>query len=656
VTTTVSYLYVAPDLRHAGAFADDALAATTERHHLTIAPPVLQAADGTVAELSRSGTAGAVVELAAGLPSRAQLSFLTAVLQSGRRAWIYWPHEAAIECVDTERLDSLKRHVDGVKWLTRICVPLDRAAELWGRAPTGLRWVYRGEFPVRRGDILTKLTLLAMRAQPVPFAELAGREGHRVFAGTGVYLRSDYWNSGSAGDRAARVAADLATSCDQFVCLTPHHDAALAATRLQQVVMDAPRRTDGEDAIVLASTHYWPIVKVVCQTLRPAYLYDRGAAGQTVGAEISQLLNLPYIVDYRGAGALVCEALGGAAPFYPEIYTQAEELTLRQATVVLVSSDALRDELIGRGIDGARILVAPCGAVAARLTEWADRQREHAAGTSSITTGDAYKDRVQDQWNQNPVGSQHARESQPHTLDWFREVERHRYGPYAPWMPEVMEFSRHAGHDVLEIGGGVGTDLAQFAMHGARVTDVDLAAGHLRLAEENFTLRGLNGTFIHHDAESLPFPDAMFDLVYSNGVLHHTPNTAAVVREIHRVLRPGGRAIVMLYAENSLHYWRKLVWLFGVKARQLDRVSMGEIMSRQVERSANEARPLVKVYTRRRAAALFQAFERVEIVQRQLQREELPDVLRWALPPIERRFGWNLIVKASKQHGNGSRG
>src|SRR5205814_3025353 len=174
-------------------------------------------------------------------------------------------------------------------------------------------------------------------------------------------------------------------------------------------------------------------------------------------------------------------------------------------------------------------------------------------------------------------------------------------------MPEVMEFARHAGEDVLEIGGGIGTDLAQFAANGARVTDVDLAAEHLRLAEENFRLRGLNGTFVHHDAESLPFDDASFDLVYSNGVLHHTPNTASVVDEIHRVLRPRGRAIVMLYAEGSLHYWRKLVWLFGVKGRLLDTVSMGEIMSRQVERSANDARPLVKVYTKRRAAALFKA-------------------------------------------------
>jgi len=201
---------------------------------------------------------------------------------------------------------------------------------------------------------------------------------------------------------------------------------------------------------------------------------------------------------------------------------------------------------------------------------------------------------------------------------------------------------------VLEIGGGMGTDLAQFAAHGATVTDLDLSAGHLQLAEENFRLRGLRGRFIHHDAETLPFDDGSFDLVYSNGVLHHTPNTVAVVGEIRRVLRPGGRAIVMFYAESSLHYWRNLVWAIGVKQALLDRESMAEIMSRSVERTANDARPLVKVYTRSGLRTLFKEFVNVEIVQRQLLADELPRLLSWTLPASERRLGWNLIVKAAR--------
>src|SRR5262249_10262675 len=269
-------------------------------------------------------------------------------------------------------------------------------------------------------------------------------------------------------------------------------------------------------------------------------------------------------------------------------------------------------------------------------------------GAPQVDTGDAYKGEVQKQWNANPVGSETARAGQPHTLEWFRDVERYRYQVYARWMPEVMEFAKHAGERVLEVGGGMGTDLAQFASHGALVTDVDLSAGHLQLAQENFRLRGLGGAFMHHDAESLPFDDASFDLVYSNGVLHHTPNTRRAVAEIRRVLRPGGRVIAMVYAENSLQYWRNLVWHLGLKDGDLASRSMGDIMSRTVERSGNDARPLVKVYTKARLRSLFSDFRDIQIVHRQLSPELVPRHLSILRPVIERVAGWNLILKACK--------
>ena len=266
-----------------------------------------------------------------------------------------------------------------------------------------------------------------------------------------------------------------------------------------------------------------------------------------------------------------------------------------------------------------------------------------------ITTGDAYKDQVQNQWNSNPVGPQYAKVHRPHTLEWYKEIEAHRYGVYGPWMLEVMEFAEHKGHDLLEIGAGIGTDLSQFARHGANVTDLDLSAGHMAHARENFALRGLHARFVHHDAERLPFDDNSFDVVYSNGVLHHTPNTRQVVAEIKRVLRPGGKAIIMMYAEDSLHYWLKLVWQLGLNEKRLLRQSMHDIMSETVEITANDAKPLVKVYTRRRLRELFAGFDDISIVKRQLMAVELPDWLKWMpLDTAERLMGWNLIIKARK--------
>jgi glycosyltransferase involved in cell wall biosynthesis/ubiquinone/menaquinone biosynthesis C-methylase UbiE len=239
-----------------------------------------------------------------------------------------------------------------------------------------------------------------------------------------------------------------------------------------------------------------------------------------------------------------------------------------------------------------------------------------------VATGDACKDEVQ-----------------RHPKEYFLEAERYRYGTYAPWMPETMEFDRHGGKELLEIGGGMGTDLAQFAAHGARVTDVDLSSGHLKLAKENFAARGLQGRFILQDAESLVFEDNRFDVVYSNGVLPHTPNTRQVVREIFRVLKPGGRVIVMVYAENSLHYWRNQVWNIGLREGLLRKYSMGEIMSRSMERSDDAAaHPLVKVYTKERLRQLFDGFVDIEIVQR------------------GKIMGWNLILKARKPTQGVSRG
>jgi SAM-dependent methyltransferase len=136
--------------------------------------------------------------------------------------------------------------------------------------------------------------------------------------------------------------------------------------------------------------------------------------------------------------------------------------------------------------------------------------------------------------------------------------------------------------------------------------------------------------------------------VYSNGVLHHTPNTSRAVAEIRRVLKPGGRVIAMVYAEHSLQYWRNLVWHYGMKGGDLASRSMGEIMSRSVERTGNDARPLVKVYTKPRLQALFDQFGDIRIVQRQISPELVPRRLRRLLPVVERLAGWNLIIKARK--------
>jgi glycosyltransferase involved in cell wall biosynthesis/ubiquinone/menaquinone biosynthesis C-methylase UbiE len=388
------------------------------------------------------------------------------------------------------------------------------------------------------------------------------------------------------------------------------------------------------------------------QVLSPALTADEAAAAAAVSRERA-VLCAPGDVDQfvRAVVALVrrpelARALGrNAHDAARDHYSWARHVAnlwmfLAGATASDIAPDLRRKPKPAEGPAQDAMALAAAGRPSGKLMP-----PQHI-----VATGDAYKDQVQRQWNNDPAGSHYVSEAPDHTKEWFLEAEQYRYSSYAPWMRETMEFDRHQGKELLEIGGGMGTDLAQFAIHGATVTDVDLSSGHLKLAKENFAVRGLRGEFVQQDAESLVFGDNAFDVVYSNGVLHHTPNTRHVVEEIFRVLKPGGRAIVMVYAEDSLHYWRNLMWNIGLKEGQLRKYSMGEIMSRTVERSDNAAaHPLVKAYTRAGLRQLFDGFVDIEILQRQMEAGAVPRVL--AFVPrrnLAKIMGWNLVIKARK--------
>lgn len=261
--------------------------------------------------------------------------------------------------------------------------------------------------------------------------------------------------------------------------------------------------------------------------------------------------------------------------------------------------------------------------------------------------------RAREQWGQDPCGASTAREHDFGTREFFDAVERYRYTDYAPWMPQLMGFDQFAGASLLEIGCGMGTDLLQFARGGALCTGVDLTPRSVEITRHRFALYGLPGSFMISDGESLPFKANSFDVVYSNGVLHHTPDTQGAVNEIHRVLRPGGTAKVMLYHRNSLNYWVDIVLRRGIVGGEyLGGRSSEEIMSRVVEFNEHGGRPLVKVYSRRQARELFRQFKEVSLDVEQLTRADLrflsPLVSESLFTRLAHRIGWNVIITAVK--------
>src|SRR5437660_5778785 len=170
----------------------------------------------------------------------------------------------------------------------------------------------------------------------------------------------------------------------------------------------------------------------------------------------------------------------------------------------------------------------------------------------SIVEDTELKQRVREFWQKHPCGSKFS-DAEIGTREFFDRVEQHRYEK--EWhIPAAADFASTRGLRVLEIGCGVGTDGLQFARAGATYTGVDLTEAAVDLARRNFESAGMPGEFRVSDAEKLDFTDESFDIVYSHGVLHHTPDIEAAIHEIRRVLKPDGQAMLMLYHRGSYNY------------------------------------------------------------------------------------------------------
>jgi SAM-dependent methyltransferase len=272
-------------------------------------------------------------------------------------------------------------------------------------------------------------------------------------------------------------------------------------------------------------------------------------------------------------------------------------------------------------------------------------------------------------------------EAQHVSREEFARITARRYA-LEPDILEQAEFERWTRRDVLEAGCGIATDGMQFVRAGARYTGVDFSSTALETAERRVWLEGGSAHFVRGSVTDLPFPDASFDLVYSNGVIHHVPDTARAIAEFHRVLRPGGTALVMVYHRASLNFFvsimtvRRLIvplLLVPGAAAAITRVT-GErpgvieghrallvaygrryltdpalFLSNNTDGPGN---PLSKVYTAAGMRAAFGCFGDVRTEVRFLNLRAYPLGERLERLPIiqrlGRRAGWHLWVRAVK--------
>jgi len=176
-----------------------------------------------------------------------------------------------------------------------------------------------------------------------------------------------------------------------------------------------------------------------------------------------------------------------------------------------------------------------------------------------IQDDESIKKSVQDFWNNRPCNIRHSK----HTIgtkEYFDEVEQKKY-LVEPHIPDFAQFNieKWKGKKVLEIGCGIGTDSINFARAGVDLTVIEFSRESLELCKKRFDVFNLRATFILGDVEKLSefLPKQKFDLIYSFGVIHHTPNPAKAFKEISGYMDSNTELRVMLYSKISF----KLFWV-----------------------------------------------------------------------------------------------
>jgi ubiquinone/menaquinone biosynthesis C-methylase UbiE len=264
---------------------------------------------------------------------------------------------------------------------------------------------------------------------------------------------------------------------------------------------------------------------------------------------------------------------------------------------------------------------------------------------------------VQQYWDARPCNIRHSTKPVG-SKEYFDEVEARKY-LVEPHIPGFVEFERWEGKRVLEVGCGIGTDSINFARAGAELTAVELSSESLRIAEQRADVMGVADRiqFVQANAEELTatLTDEEYDLVYSFGVIHHTPRPERALAEMRSLAAPGGTLKLMIYHRRS---W-KVFWIVAGQGHgrfwQTD-----ELVAEHSE--AQTGCPVTFSYTRSEARELVEnsgfrvqdlrvdhvfPYRIRDYVQYRYVKEPY---FRWMPEPLfrafERRFGWHLLVTA----------
>jgi 2-polyprenyl-3-methyl-5-hydroxy-6-metoxy-1,4-benzoquinol methylase len=265
---------------------------------------------------------------------------------------------------------------------------------------------------------------------------------------------------------------------------------------------------------------------------------------------------------------------------------------------------------------------------------------------------------VRDYWNRRPCNIRHS--TRPiGTKEYFNEVEARKY--FVEYhIPGFAQFERWRGKKVLEIGCGIGTDTINFARAGAKVTTVDLSDKSMELARRRAAVFGLEDRirFCPGNAEELSkfVPVEPYDLIYSFGVIHHTPHPDAVLEQLHQYVHAGTTIKIMVYHRRSY----KVAWILLTEGKG-QFWKLPELVAKNSE--AQTGCPVTYTYTREEGRKLLKrhGFQPAEVKVEHIFPYRITDYVqyryvkewhfRWMPQPVfralEHRFGWHLCLTGS---------
>lgn len=403
-------LYVSSDCSRIAELASIGLIELTERHSLKLIPANFGVCADVKAKAIADGTLGVVIEMRRGWPDRQQTRVAKRSLQSERRVWFYWPSEEAVECVDWGRLASFRR----LRWFVKACVGLEESvAQLTGVKRRWLRglktsiarvvakgkdilrptyrlvkriWTKANDLPLTKipnpraaesafeviedaeaqvvSAVKTGVELVISKACPSHF-RITMRDGmKKPLFRNGAYLRTDFWakiNSGGSYGHTCYVAKSLGGVTKNLVCFMANQYSLLDELGVEQVLLRTPGWDGNELNILRATDLYYRQLGETIRELQPEYIYERLCLGNFTGAKLSQEYKIPYIVEYNGSEISMNRSFGGSGYTFEKIFLKAEDAAFRQATLISVISEPVRDDLVHRGVDPRKILINPNG-------------------------------------------------------------------------------------------------------------------------------------------------------------------------------------------------------------------------------------------------------------------------------------------------------